>query len=186
MDDNKIIELYFARDEQAITETKDKYGKYCLKIAFNVLGNYEDAEECENDTYLGVWNTIPPARPQMFSAFIGRITRNISMKKLRSKTADKRQGSEALLSLDELGECIPDGQGFADSLEEYELAEIINSFLNSLNTTERRVFVCRYWYCDSIADISNQFGFGQSKVKMMLLRTREKLSAYLNERGVFA
>ena len=185
MDDNKIIELYFARDEQAITETKDKYGKYCLKIAFNVLGNYEDAEECENDTYLGVWNTIPPARPQMFSAFIGRITRNISMKKLRSKTADKRQGSEALLSLDELGECIPDGQGFADSLEEYELAEIINSFLNSLNTTERRVFVCRYWYCDSIADICNQFGFGQSKVKMMLLRTREKLSIYLKERGVF-
>ena len=184
MDDNSIIELYFARDEQAISETKNKYGKYCLKIAYNVLGNSEDAEECENDTYLGVWNAIPPSRPQIFSAFIGRIARNISLKMLRAKTADKRRSSEAVISLDELGECIPDGQGFADSLEEGELAEIINSFLGSLNATERRVFVCRYWYCDSITDICKQFGFGQSKVKMMLLRTREKLSAYLNERGV--
>ncbi len=185
MDDNKIIELYFARDEKAISETKAKYGKYCLKIACNVLGNREDAEECENDTYLGVWNAIPPTRPSVFSAFIGRITRNISLKKLRAKTADKRRCSEAIISLDELGECIPDGQGFADSLEESELAEIINSFLGSLNVTERRVFVCRYWYCDSIADICEQFGFGQSKVKMMLLRTRERLLTYLKERGVF-
>lgn len=185
MDDNKIIELYFARDEQAISETKDKYGKYCLKIAFNILGNHEDAEECENDTYLGIWNAIPPTRPQIFSAFIGRITRNISLKKLRAKTTDKKQSSEALLSLDELGECIPDQHGFADGIAEKELADIISSFLYSLNTTERQVFVCRYWYCDSIADICNQFGFGQSKVKMMLLRTREKLSIYLKERGVF-
>ena len=185
MDDNSIIELYFARDEQAISETKNKYGRYCLKIAYNVLGNREDAEECENDTYLGVWNAIPPSRPQIFSAFIGRISRNLSLKKLRAKTAEKRRSSEAVISLDELGECIPDGQGFADSLEEGELAEIINSFLGSLNSTERRVFVCRYWYCDSIADIGNQFGFGHSKVKMMLMRTRERLLTYLKERGVF-
>ncbi len=185
MDDNKIIELYFARDERAISETKDKYGKYCLKIAYNVLGNHEDAEECENDTYLGVWNAIPPTRPQIFSAFIGRITRNLSLKALRAKTADKRRTTEALVSLDELGECIPNEQSFADELDEGELAEIINSFLGSLNVTERRVFVCRYWYCDSIADICEQFSFGQSKVKMMLLRTRERLLTYLKERGVF-
>jgi RNA polymerase sigma-70 factor (ECF subfamily) len=150
-----------------------------------VLGNREDAEECENDTYLGVWNTVPPTRPKVFSAFIGRITRNISLKKLRAKTADKRRSNEAIISLDELGECIPDSQSFSNSLDESELAEIINSFLGSLNATERRVFVCRYWYCDSVSDICKQFGFGQSKVKMMLLRTREKLSIYLNERGVF-
>ena len=184
MDDSRIIELYFARDEQAISETKNKYGKYCLKIAFNVLGNHEDAEECENDTYLGVWNAIPPTKPQVFSAFVGRITRNISLKKLRARTADKRQSSESVISLDELGECIPDGQDFADSLEERELAEIINSFLTSLNATERRVFVCRYWYCDSIADICNQFGFGHSKVKMMLKRTRDKLAKYLEKENV--
>ena len=185
MDDNRIIELYFARDEQAITETRDKYGKYCRKIAFNILSNREDAEECENDTYLGVWNAVPPTRPKVFSAFIGRITRNISLKKLRAKTADKRRSNESIISLDELGECIPDGQSFADSLEEGELAEIINSFLGTLNATERRVFVCRYWYCDSISDICDRFGFGQSKVKMMLMRTRERLLTYLKERGVF-
>ncbi|MBQ8408686.1 MAG: sigma-70 family RNA polymerase sigma factor [Clostridia bacterium] len=184
MDDNKIIELYFARDEQAISETKAKYGKYCLKIAYNVLGNYEDAEECENDTYLGVWNAIPPTRPQMFSAFIGRITRNLSLKKLRARVAEKRQGSEAVISLDELGDCVPDGQSFDEGLNEKELAEIISLFLRSLNVTERKVFVCRYWYCDPISDICSQFGFSQSKVKMMLLRTRQKLSTYLQERGI--
>ena len=185
MDDNRIIELYFARDERAIAETKEKYGKYCLKIAYNILGNPEDAEECENDTYLVVWNAIPPTKPQVFSAFIGRVTRNISLKMLRAKNADKRRSSEALVSLDELGDCIPDKQGFAENLEINELAEIINSFLNSLNVTERRVFVCRYWYCDSISDICNRFGFGKSKVKMILLRTRERLLTYLKERGVF-
>lgn len=185
MDDNKIIELYFARDEKAIEETRKKYGKYCLKIAFNILGSREDAEECENDTYLGIWNSIPPTKPRVFSAFIGRITRNLSLKALRAKTADKRRTSEALVSLDELGECIPNAESFADELEQSELAEIINSFLRSLNAIERRVFVCRYWYCDSISDICEQFGFGQSKVKMILLRTRERLLTYLKERGVF-
>ena len=185
MDDIKIIELYWSRNERAVDETRTKYGSFIKHIAFNILRVSEDAEECENDTYLGVWNAVPPTRPKVFSAFIGRITRNISLKKLRAKTADKRRSNEAIISLDELGECIPDGQSFADSLEEGELAEIINSFLGTLNATERRVFVCRYWYCDSISDICDRFGFGQSKVKMMLMRTRERLLTYLKERGVF-
>ncbi len=185
MNDNDIIELYFARDERALDETRIKYGKYCLSIAFNILGNREDAEECENDTYLGAWNSIPPTRPNIFSAFIGRIARNQALKRYRAKTTDKRYMTEAAISLDELSECIPDSTHFLDELEQNELADIINSFLRSLAAEERRVFVCRYWYCDSIADISSQFGFGQSKVKMMLLRTREKLLNYLKKRGVF-
>ena len=184
MDDDRIVALYFARDEQAIEETRRKYSSYCKRLALNILGNMEDAEEIENDTYLGIWNAIPPTRPASFSAFIGRITRNLALKRLRFNTAEKRRISEGLISLDELGKCVSDADGIAIGIEAEELSVILNSFLHSLNKTERSVFVCRYWYCDSIADICRQFGFGQSKVKMMLSRTREKLSIYLKERGV--
>ena len=185
MDDNKIIALYFDRNEQAIKETKTKYGKYCFSIAYNILSDREDAEECENDTYLGAWHSIPPNKPNVFSAYIGRITRNLSLKRLREKNAAKRIANSATESLDELGDCIPDGQSFAEEIEKEELAEIINSFLLSLDMNERIVFVRRYWYCDSISDICQRYDFGQSKVKMMLLRTRQKLLTYLQERGVF-
>jgi len=182
--DDKIIALYWERDEQAITETQNKYGAYLLSIAFQILSNREDAKECENDTYLAAWGTMPPQKPNRLSAFLGKITRNLSLKKLRGRLAAKRSGNEALLSLDELADCIPDAHSFQESLEAEELASLLSTFLRGLPETERNVFVCRYWYCDSIAQIAQQFGFGESKVKMMLKRTRQKLSDYLQKEGV--
>lgn len=184
MVDDQILDLFWERSEQAIIETKAKYGRYCYTIAYNVLHNSEDAEECENDTYLGAWKIIPPQRPGNLPAFLGKITRNISLKKLRAQTTEKRGGGEATVSLYELMECIPDAHGFEDDMQAEELAGILDSFLRAMPQNERRVFICRYWYCDSITDICEQFGFGQSKVKMMLSRTRKKLLAYLQKEGV--
>jgi RNA polymerase sigma-70 factor (ECF subfamily) len=185
MNDEKIIELYFARNEKAIAETQSKYGKYCHKIAYNILQNNEDADECENDTYLGAWNAIPPTRPKLLSAFLGRITRNIALKKLRSRLTEKRIMTESILSLEELSDCIPNEKDFREEIQAEELALVLNSFLHGLKENERRIFVCRYWYCDSIKDICKQFDCGESKVKMTLSRTRQKLLVYLQERGVF-
>ena len=185
MKDNEILELYFLRDERAIAETKAKYGKYCQSIAKNILSDNCDAEECENDTYNAAWNSIPPQRPENLSAYLGKITRNIALKALRSKNAEKRKGSEAILSLDELEDCISCDKSISDELDNEELARIISDFLRSLKKTERQIFVCRYWYCDSIADICFRFGLGESKVKMMLLRTRNKLAKHLTEKGVY-
>lgn len=184
MEDKDIVELYWKRDEQAIKETKIMYGRYCHSIAYNILHNNEDAEECVNDTYMGAWNSMPPHKPELLSAFLGRITRNISLKKWRAGTADKRGGGEMALTLDELQECVPASNDVHESIEVKALANIIDTFLRSIPENERRVFICRYWYMDSIADICEQFGFGQSKVKMMLLRTREKLLKELVKEGV--
>lgn len=185
MNDESIIKLYFDRDPQAISHTREKYSAFLLNISNNITGSRQDAEECENDTYLAAWNTIPPQNPRAFSAFLGKIIRNLSFKRLRSKSAQKRGGGEGEVSLDELEYCIPDSHSFCDTIEEKELARYIDNFLEGLSVTERKVFVCRYWYCDSVSDICKQFGFGESKVKMILLRTREKLRKYLERSGVF-
>ena len=184
MTDEKIIELYFNRDEQAIRETQIKYGNLCFKVAMNILNVSEDAEEAVNDTYLGAWNSIPPQRPNVFSAFLIKITRNLSLKKLRFKTAQKRGNGEATLSFDELSECIPDSCNIVDAVEENELAKVISEFLRALPGAERRIFIRRYFFCDSIEEISKQFGYGESKVKMKLMRTRNKLRTHLTERGL--
>ncbi len=184
MNDEKIIALFFERDDEAIRETQAKYGRLCYSVAMNILGIHEDAEECVNDAYLGVWNSIPPKRPSSFSAFLLKTTRNLSLKRLRFRTAEKRGGGQATLSLDELAECIPDGFDIDKELESRELTELINRFLRALPETERRIFICRYWYCDSVADISKSFGFGESKVKMTLMRTRNKLRDFLLEKEV--
>lgn len=184
MEDKDIIELYCARDEQAIVETKSKYDRYCHTIANNILHNNEDAEECVNDTYMGAWNSIPPHKPELLSAFLGKITRNLSLKRWRAGTADKRGGGETALALDELQECIPAADNVHEAIEVQELAAVIDTFLRELSEDERRVFICRYWYVDSITDICGQFGFGQSKVKMMLSRTRAKLLKRLEKEGV--
>ncbi len=185
MTDESIIKLYFDRDTQAISCTRSKYGAFLLNISKNIIGSFEDAEECENDTYLAAWNTIPPQNPRVFSAFLGRIIRNLSLKRLRSKFAQKRGGGEGELSLDELEHCIPDNRYFSEALDEIELSRYIDKFLSTLSVTERKVFVCRYWYCDSLADICKQFVFSESKVKIILFRTREKLRKYLEKEGVF-
>ncbi len=182
MDDNRIIELYFERDNSAIQETKSKYGRLLYSVSYNILRTREDAEECESDTYMAAWDQIPPTRPQVFSAFLSRITRNLSFKKLKSNTAQKRGGGIGTLPLDELIATIPDN---TDAISQLELTEILNTFLRGLPACERQVFICHYWYCDSIKDIARQFGFTQSKVKMMLSRTRKKLLDHLRKQEVF-
>lgn len=182
MDDSRIIELYFARDNSAIKETKNKYGKLLYSVSYNILKTREDAEECESDTYLAAWDSIPPQQPQILSAFLSRITRNLSFKKLRTKNAQKRSGDNNALPLDELIATIPDK---SDAISQMELTEILNAFLRSLPMRERQVFICHYWYCDSIKDISRQFGFTQSKVKMMLSRTQQKLLDHLEKEEVY-
>ncbi len=185
MEDSRIVELYWQRDETAIAETQNKYGHYCYSIANNILRNNEEAEECVNDTYLGAWKSIPPHCPVILSTFLGKITRQLSLKKLRYQTAGKRGGGAPVAALDELEECIPSGQSMEADLNARELAKIIDEFLGSLSTWERRVFLRRYWYFDSIKDISSRFGFSQSKVKMMLKRTRDKLLVRLGKEDIW-
>ncbi len=185
MEDHQIIDLYWQRDETAIAETERKYGRYCYAIAFGILQSNEDAEESVNDTYIGAWNAMPPHRPENLPTFLGKITRHLSLKTWRERTAIKRGGGEVPLALEELEGCIPAGQSVDEHLEAAELAAVLDDFLGALPVEERRVFLCRYWYFDSIHDISVRFGFGQSKVKMMLKRTREKLLVRLNKEEIW-
>ena len=184
VDDAEIIKLYFDRDEAAVAETAEKYGIYCYTIAFNVLGSEEDSKETVNDTYLKAWNSIPPHRPTVFSAFIGKITRRLSISKWRKHTAEKRGGNEYELSLDELSECVADKSDTEKKLEDKEITALINKFLRDLPETQRNVFICRYWYMDSVSSIANEFRFSESKVKSMLMRTRQKLKQRLTEEGL--
>ena len=175
MEDPKIIKLYIERNENAIAETNKKYRKYCYSIAYNILHDPEDSEEVINDTYLGAWNSIPPNIPNVLQTFLGRITRNISLKKIRARNAQKRGNGEIFLVFDEMNQLLPSGNDTENDIEAKELAGFINAFLNSLPEIERKVFVCRYWYFDAVSEISKQFGFTESKVKSMLFRIRKKL-----------
>ena len=185
MDDHQIIDLYWQRNECAINETRKKYGAYCRSIAYNILSSTEDAQECENDTYYAAWNAIPPHRPNKLSAFLGKLTRRISLDLYRSNSAQKRGGDALILSLEELKDCIPNGQSFNDALEERELAQLISRFLRSLPSRDRQIFIRRYWYCDSIKQLAVDFAGSDSKIKMILLRTRAKLKEYLIKEGIF-
>ena len=184
MEDKAILDLYFARDELAIAETDRKYGGYCYSVANRILNSKEDSEESVNDTYLTAWNTMPPRRPQMLAAFLGKMTRYISLDRWKKRTAAKRGGGQVPLVLDELEECVA-GEGSVE--EEYlrkELVTQINRFLEDLPETERKVFMCRYWYMDTIEDIADRFDFTESKVASMLHRTRKKLAKMLEEEGL--
>lgn len=185
MVDSQIIDLFWERDEMGIQEAKHTYGNYCYSIAYNILNCPQDAEECENDTFWMAWNVIPPQRPTLLAAFLGKIARNLSLKRLRANTALKRGGGTATISLDELSGCIPTGQGFDERLQAQELADVISAFLYGLPQKERKVFIRRYWYCESVRMIAESFNFSESKVKMMLLRTRKKLQNHLIKEGVF-
>ena len=185
MEDKDIIALFLERNEAAIAETEKKYGGYCYAIAYNILFNAEDAKECVNDALMNAWNSIPPHMPSVLSAFMGKLTRYVSLKKWRYARTKKRGGGETALVYEELSECIPGGKSVEEELQEKELAEIIDCFLDELPVTERRIFICRYWYFDDIAAISRQFGFSRSKVKSMLYRIRKKLLSRLSEEGVF-
>lgn len=185
MEDSEIVERYWKRDAAAIAETERKYGRFCLSIACNILHDPEDARECVNDTYLGAWNAIPPHRPENLPAFLGKITRRLALNKRREQLAQKRGGGAAELSVEELEECIPNRQSIDESVEAAELTEIVNAFLETLSVQERRVFLRRYWYCDAIRDISIRYGYRESKVKMMLKRTRDKLRDCLRKEDIW-
>lgn len=182
MEDNAIIDLYFKRSEQAITETDTKYGSYCYSIAYNILSNREDSEESVNDTYMAAWNAIPPKHPSFLGAFLGKVTRHISIDRWRKSSAKKRGGGEIILALEELENCA-DIHDTEYTVEQKELTRVLNQFLASLPETQRNIFLYRYWYLDSIPVISEYSGFTQSKVTSMLHRTRGKLRKLLHEEG---
>lgn len=184
MDDAKIVQLYRDRNEQAISATANKYGTYCASIAENILGNHEDAEECVNDTYLSAWNSIPPHRPSSLSAFLGKIVRNLSIKRYRYNTADKRGGGQAAVVLDEIAELVSDtDDSVAQEIDRRELIRAIDAFLGTQSAEKRGIFVRRYWYFDSISDIAARFEMTENNVSVTLKRIRFKLNNYLLERG---
>lgn len=184
MEDKEIVSLYLKRSESAVKETADKYGAYCYKIAFNILQNDSDAEETVNDTYLGVWNSIPPHIPGCFRAYIGGIARNLSLKKYRFLNTQKHGEGQVPLALQELSECIPSAKTIEEETDNKELVHILNKFLFELKTLDRRIFVKRYWYLSSVNEIAEDFGFSVSKVKSNLHRTRNRLHKYLEKEGV--
>ena len=183
MDDDRIVDLYWERSENAISETAIKYGRYCRAIAFNILSNNQDAEECENDTYTAAWNAMPPTRPKKLLAFLGRLTRNIALDRWDYKTAKKRN-CEFEVILSELGDCVSLADDVVSQYVAGEIAEYINRFLRSIDVKHRIIFMRRYWYSDSIKDISVRYHMSESKVKSMLYRTRNKLREYLEKEGV--
>ena len=182
MPDERIVALYWARSESAITETASKYGGYCRAIAYNILFDAQDAEESVNDTYLDAWDSMPPHKPRVLSTFLGKITRRISIDRWRYLHAEKRGGGQMEAVLDELCDCAsPDD--VESAIEENEMARLIRVFLGAQPTTERRVFLCRYWYMASVTDIARAFGFSESKTASMLHRTRKKLRDLLESEG---
>ncbi len=184
MDDDMILDLYWERSESAINETAKKYGSYCLTIANNILQNNEDAEECVNDTYHKTWNTVPPQRPNSFRAFLGKITRNLSLNKYKEQRTKKRGGDNIAFMYSELEDCIPSSNNVEMESEANLVIDAINSCLLSMDSENRLVFVRRYWYADSIGAIATRFQMSESKVKSMLFRTRNKLKTYLENEGV--
>ncbi len=183
MDDVKIVQLYWDRDERAISVTADKYGNYCLSIARNILGRKEDAEECVNDTYMGAWNAIPPHRPAVLSAFLGKITRNLSFNRYKHNIADKRGGGELPAVLEELSNLVSGRDDVEQILDQKELAKAIGDFLDTLPPKKRNILVRRYWYTDSVTEIAARYGMKAGAVSMALNRLRQKLRDYLLERG---
>ncbi|MBQ7124362.1 MAG: sigma-70 family RNA polymerase sigma factor [Oscillospiraceae bacterium] len=185
MDDLKIIELFFDRKEYAIAETERKYGCYLSKIAYNILFDTEDSKECVNDTYMKAWNTIPPQKPNILRTFLGKITRRLAIDIFRKKHAEKRGNSEYAISLSELDECIPDKYSAETEFEQKELSKSINLFLASLSKENRDIFVCRYFYSDSIKEIASFFGTSESKIKSSLFRSRKILKDQLLKEGFY-
>ena len=179
MDDNKIIELYWRRDENAVSQTKAIYGETLKALAFRILHSSEDAEECENDTYLKAWDSIPPQKPQHFFAYLAKICRNTALNMLEKQKAEKRSAVIVELS-DELWECLPDRHSL-EEIAEQELSEIISTFLKTVSKENRIIFVRRYFLSETISDISKALSISESKVKSSLFRTRNKLRDYLSK-----
>ena len=184
MEDRDIVELFWQRSEDAIPETQRKYGSYCRTIAYNILENDEDAEECVNDTWLKAWNSMPDHRPSRLAPYLAKLTRWLSLSLLREHGRLKRGGGETALALDELSEVLSDGKDAQHALEVKELNEAVRTFLDNLSSNERDVFLSRYWFLLSVKEIAARFGFSPNKVSTMLHRTRRKLQTYLKEEGL--
>lgn len=182
MEDEKIVTLYWERNEDAIRETEQQYGKYCYTIAYNILHSHEDSDECVNDTWIGAWNAMPPERPTKLQGFLARITRNIAIDRYRYDSAQKR-GAEVESAIDEYWECIPNGDASIE--DEYVLKHAINGFLESLDVRTRVIFMRRYWYSMSVKDIADGMRLSESHVSVILHRTRNKFKDHLTKEGVF-
>ncbi len=183
MDDDKIIELYWQRDEKAVCETELKFGKYLLRTAMNILGDQEDSKESVNETYLSAWKTIPPHKPVHLSAYLAKLTRRISISMLRKRTSRKRMPEEYMLSLSELEDCIPAGNTPEQEADTKMLGESLNHFLKKIPETERNLFVLRYFFSYSVRESAKKLEMSESKAKSMLYRTRSKLKRQLEQEG---
>ncbi len=184
IEDEKIIELFFKRSEEAIRELDIKYGKVYQKLSYNIVNNRQDAEECVNDAYLGVWNSVPPAKPDPLLTYVCKVVRNISLKIYYKKGAAKRN-SHYTIAMEEIETCIPDPNTVEAEIEARELARIIESFLDTLSQKERVIFMLRYAYMDSYADIAKRVGISEKNVSVRLTLIRQKLKNCLIEREVF-
>jgi RNA polymerase sigma-70 factor (ECF subfamily) len=184
MEDKQIIELYFNRSEQAIEETSSKYGKLTRSVSYRIVRNEEDSDECVSDTYMALWNTIPPENPDPFAAYICRLARNISVKKLRYNTADKRN-SFYDVSIGELEEVLTANSDVLKEIEAEELQASINSFLKTLKKTDRVIFVKRFWFNMTLEEISEDTGYSKNYINVHLHRTKERLKAHLTKEGYY-
>lgn len=180
MEDSKIIALYNERDEAAISESEQKYGKFCLVIAENILHNRPDSEECVNDTWLRAWDAIPPALPRSLRAFLGHITRNLAFDRYRKRTSGKR-GGELTVALDELGECVAQTDSVEREIELRALGEAVDRFLEGLSERDRNIFLCRYYYTCSTAEIAQKFGMKENYLRNLLSRLRGRLRDHLEK-----
>lgn len=184
MEDQQILDLYGQRSDDAISETARKYGAYCFAVANRILQNPEDAEECVNDTWLHAWNAIPPAKPRVLRMFLAKITRNLACDRFSARMAEKRGGGEIALVLDELAECLPARTDVEAACEQRELAQCIRRFARSLPEREGNVFLRRYFFTDSVAEIAARYGMRENSVMVSLSRTRKKLRAHLKKEGL--
>ena len=182
VEDERIVDLYFERSETAISETEQKYGRYCHYIAYNILSSDLDAEECVNDTYLRAWESIPPQRPKLLKSFLGKITRNLALDRYDHDHAQKRGGGVDT-ALEEIAECVPEGDG-REMSDEIALREAINRFIESLPKQTRIIFIRRYWYLCHIDNIARDLGLSVSNVKVILMRTRKKFKTHLEKEGI--
>ncbi len=184
MTDDEIIDLYWKREETAITESEIQYGRYCYSISYRILNSHEDSKECVNETWLNAWNVIPPQRPDKLSLFLGRITRNLSFDKFRADRAAKRGGGEIAFVLEELEECLPAVNKTEKAALDKELIEVINRFLYSLPNRECNIFLLRYWYSNPLKEIALKLSMTENNVKASLFRSRTKLKAYLEKEDI--
>ncbi len=185
MQDEKIIDLFYRRDEAAIPAVVEKYGKYCYSIALRMLQSAEDAEECVNETWWKAWSAIPPHRPKHLSTFLGKITRNLALDRRKQINAQRRGGERIVLALEELGQCVQSAEGAELAVEEAELVKTIEDFLMAYPKRERNIFVGRYWHLYSISELAAAYGMSESRVSSLLFRMRKKLKACLEKEEIY-